>query len=228
MSIQQDAIHTISLKHGIVAYVVRDDDPDSPAEWDNVAVIAYRGGEYRRNQNPFGSNTGESPESFAERVERAKEGKIIAIAVDVRDHGSNGTRLYAHTDLEDCDALFYCTPQKAVEEWGGESDKLATILAEALTQECRAKAEAFMKGEVETWQQYFEGDVYEVVVQDADGEPLDSCGGYYGYDYAESEAKQMGEAQVKAFEKRRRDEQRAARKERAERLFWSFRGVVTA
>lgn len=225
----RDAIDTIKMKHGITVYVLHDESAPSPEDWDGVAEIAYKTTDNRSSRHcPWGPNYARGEEAFLELVSEAKEGKLVAVAVDVRDHGSNGIRLYVHDDLDDCEALFYCEPKKAVEEWGSDSDKLATILAEALTQECRNKAIAYMKGEVETWEQYFNGDVYDIVIHDARGKVLDSCGGYYGYEYAKSEAEQMGAGEVKAFESRRRANQRKARKEEVERLFWSFRGVVTA
>jgi len=41
---------------------------------------------------------------------------------------------------------------------------------------------------VETWNQYLSGDVWGYSIDDADGNHVDSCWGFYGLEYAKSEA----------------------------------------
>lgn len=232
MSIERDALHTIKLARGVTAYVVHDNDAISPAESDGVAKIAYRTSEYRGKRDcPWEEklvsflSTGEA---WDELIAEAKSGKHVAVAVDVRDHGSNGIHLHAHLDFDDCEAIFYCTPQKAREEWGTDADKLAGLLAEALTDECKEKAQKYMRGEIETWEQYFQGDVYGVVVHDKNGEVLDSCWGFYGYDYAKDECASMGKACVDHVAKEARKAAAKRKREAAERSYWACRGLVTA
>lgn len=43
---------------------------------------------------------------------------------------------------------------------------------------------------VKTWNEYLSGDVYGYVIEDAEGNHLDSCWGFYGYDYAIEQAKE--------------------------------------
>ena len=40
---------------------------------------------------------------------------------------------------------------------------------------------------METYSQYLEGDVYCFTVEDADGETVESCGGFYGMESAKDE-----------------------------------------
>ncbi len=49
------------------------------------------------------------------------------------------------------------------------------------------------KSFVETWNQYLSGDVWGYTVEDSDGNDVDSCWGFYGLDYARSEAKTAAE-----------------------------------
>ena len=51
------------------------------------------------------------------------------------------------------------------------------------------------QSKVDEWNQYLSGDVWFYSVQ-KDGVYLDSCGGCYGYEYAESEAKSAAEYQA--------------------------------
>ena len=42
---------------------------------------------------------------------------------------------------------------------------------------------------LETWNQYLSGDVWRYVIEDEDGNEIDSCSGMYGKEYCEQEAK---------------------------------------
>lgn len=50
------------------------------------------------------------------------------------------------------------------------------------------------KGYLEAWNQYLSGQVYGYEVEDEDGNDVDSCWGFYGYDYAVKEAKEAAES----------------------------------
>ena len=54
----------------------------------------------------------------------------------------------------------------------------------------RAKAEKVLQGEVETYSQWANGEVYGYTVTDEAGEEVDSCWGFIGLDYAREEAKE--------------------------------------
>lgn len=43
---------------------------------------------------------------------------------------------------------------------------------------------------IEEYDSYLRGDVYEYIIEDPNGEIVESCCGFYGYDYAEKEMKQ--------------------------------------
>lgn len=60
-----------------------------------------------------------------------------------------------------------------------------------VTKKIREQAVKTLQGEVELYDQYLTGDVWGYVVYGDDGEELDSCWGFYGYDYCEEEAKSM-------------------------------------
>jgi hypothetical protein len=63
-----------------------------------------------------------------------------------------------------------------------------------ITKAIMDKAYSLMRSEVETFSQFLSGDVYGIVVSDPDGGEIDSCWGFYGYEYAEEEAEQMLES----------------------------------
>lgn len=44
---------------------------------------------------------------------------------------------------------------------------------------------------IEEWNQYLSGDVYGCIVEDDDGNHIDSCWGFYGHEYAQQEGQRM-------------------------------------
>jgi hypothetical protein len=53
---------------------------------------------------------------------------------------------------------------------------------------------SYLEGEVKTFAQYLEGDVYGYRIFDEQGEEVDSCWGYYGRDAALEEAQSIAES----------------------------------
>jgi hypothetical protein len=103
--------------------------------------------------------------------------------------------------------FIYCTMKKAREEWSGEkTHEHYKVLGDP--DAVRKCAEKYLTGEVEEYDQYLTGDVYGYVVEDGDGENVESCWGFYGFDYC----KQEGLAVGTVCEKRAREsaEQKAA------------------
>lgn len=49
--------------------------------------------------------------------------------------------------------------------------------------------EEVAKSVVDEWNTYLSGDVWNVAIEDADGETIETCGGYYGEEHAIEEAK---------------------------------------
>lgn len=72
-----------------------------------------------------------------------------------------------------------------------------------------ATPEEIGKGYIETLNQYLSGDVHGYIIEDEDGETLDSCWGMFGYDYCKKE----GEEALKGAQKRLIKEARKEKKE---------------
>jgi len=79
--------------------------------------------------------------------------------------------------------FIYVSREAALKEFGGKY----------LTKKKIEKVKRILQGEVETFDSYLRGDVYYIAIKDRenDGEIVDSVGGFYGYEYAEEEAKGM-------------------------------------
>jgi len=80
----------------------------------------------------------------------------------------------------------YATKEMIVKEYGKNKRKLA---------------EKVLRGEVETFDQYLKGDVYGYIIQNSDGETVDSCWGFYGYEYCIEEGKSMLKHEVEYYNK---------------------------
>ena len=77
--------------------------------------------------------------------------------------------------------FIYVTKADVRKEWGKQriSKKLEQLIYKNL------------RAEVEVYDQYLTGDVWGYVIEDRHGEVLDSCWGFYGYDYCEQEVKKI-------------------------------------
>lgn len=174
-----DAVE-IFEQDGVTCSLYVDEDPMSPADWDQLASFQTWG----RDADVFGS-AGEAigePERGAAVYVRSLTlfGEAAAVLpLRVSDYGSSGIRVYV-TDAEDCNAVALTTHKRVTELCGegAEYHAVPWILAA-------------LEGELGEWSTYFEGDVYGYVCEDARGELLDSCWGFYGLEYAEAEAREM-------------------------------------
>ncbi len=74
--------------------------------------------------------------------------------------------------------FIYIEPQKVKREYG----------VTRIGRNTRSKVEQLLRGEIETFNQYLSGDVYEYVIEGEGIDDGDSLWGLYGFDYAEQEA----------------------------------------
>lgn len=192
MSGQQDALVTVRLE-GYRAELVQDQDPTSPKEWDQVGTLVTW---HRRycfevdGQKEFGT-----PEDFREK---AKAEAWVYVLVGMIDH--SGISLYADGGPAVGDAAgwdsgtvgyIYTTEARWLELCWEQAKGPSPA-------DWREQAEKVLRQEIEVWDQYVCGDVYGVVVvREADDETVDSCFGFYGYDYARGELTAMLEAEVR-------------------------------
>lgn len=167
---------------GLTCKLFYDDSPSSPADWDQLASFRTWG----READVFGaageavSDPGDDRVNGSAVYVRALTlfGEAAAVLpLRVSDYGSSGLRVHV-TDADDCNAVALTTHKRVTELCGEGYHSRAWILGA-------------LEGELAEWRQYFEGDVYGYVVEDANGEHLDSCWGFYGLEYAVEEAREM-------------------------------------
>lgn len=157
--------------------IYQDIDPESPASWDNAGTLVIEGdwGTFADESRAPENRTCDGWETEI-RLRRIFAHELV-IPVRFSDYGSSGATLY-ECDPDDANGIIYCTPEEIDAEWSSSRDD----------------AERYLLGRIEETNQYLQGDVYGFVISDEAGNHLDSCWGFYGYDYAVSEAKGAAEA----------------------------------
>ncbi|MAG25930.1 hypothetical protein CMI47_10165 [Candidatus Pacearchaeota archaeon] len=202
---EPDSVHK---QNGLTIKCYRDDDPMNPrTEWDNLGTMVCWHRNYHLGDEPYHRNTGEySPRHLFEDLANQTLEKL-GEERELDDDSDADLRaifeeafvilplyLYDHSGITMNTGGFHCpwdsgqvgyiyaNIDKMIDELGikeTDPEKIKERIADALV------------SEVKTYDDYLTGAVYSYVVEDDEGNHLDSCGGYFGwpYDYMLNEAK---------------------------------------
>lgn len=189
-------------RDGVRLKIIADSDPSNPrTEYDNLAVLCcdhrrYNLGDYETSHDDAAAAIRASRDYRPSWEDYDGEGLDFSSGPDLFTAIQRCTDivwlplyLYDHSGITMSTGKFSCpwdsgqvgfafiTRERALSEYGGK----------ILTAATRAKALALIVGEVETYDMYLTGDVWGYVLEDADGEQIDSLWGCYGLDYAREE-----------------------------------------
>ena len=185
-------------RNGFTAYIKQDESPESPRDWDNLGTMVC----WHRNYNLGDVNGQKEYDSPAEFLKTLPKGSVI-LPLWLYDHSgisiSTGSFVgrAQHADWDSGQVGFiYATPETIHTEYS----------CKRISAKTRAKVAEVLKAEVKTYDQYLRGDVYWYQIEDEDGEVVDSCCGFFGYEYAEQEANSALDAEITS----RRAEDKAA------------------
>ncbi len=78
-----------------------------------------------------------------------------------------------------------------------------------ITAKIRAQVLALLKSEIKEYGSYVNGECYGYVIEDVDGEQIDSCWGYIGYEYVQQEARSQADWYAAERDKRNVEEREA-------------------
>lgn len=197
--------------------IVQDDHAESPREWDNLGEMVFK------KQRNYRLGDTESGDVFADLVELANpffdirerlsgvsfeeefpyhedipddvvaamlrwiDANYVILGLSFHDYGyNNSIGHHPITQFDDNTDGYIVASHQKVEKWfegcSGSWDQKLFTAREALV------------GEVETYESYVNGNVAYYVVEDAEGESIDSCSGFYpdeedDWSYPISEAK---------------------------------------
>ena len=107
----------------------------------------------------------EYPESLRELV--AEHCIIVPVYAYVHSGVALSTGGFSCPWDSGCVGLIWCTFDRAREEYGDDA-------------QAHERARKYLIGEIETLDTYYRGNVYGFTIEDADGEHVDSCWGFYG------------------------------------------------
>ena len=182
--------------------ICQDEDPMSPREWENLGtMICYhdrynlgdvqrRGGyddfiEYINGEfNILEPEYYDLEESEVKRVEKWMDRNLIILPLYLYDHSGITMRTAQFSCPWDSGQVgfIYVSLEKIRKEYK----------VKRVSKTLRERVEGYLRGEVETYDQYLTGDVYGYDIVDETGEEevdVGSCWGFYGRDYCISEAK---------------------------------------
>ena len=175
--------------------VLRDTDPENPRDNDNVGVMHCAHGRYT-----LGDKGAETP--FVDDDYRAKKQRpdvLTYLPIYMYDHSGLA---FAHTPFScqwDSGLLgwHYVTREKAAETWPHVTDEDELI----------ERAVELMKGELEEYGHFIDGEVYGFQILDENDEDIDSCWGFVGTDIEtngmlDAAGKEHAEGLRKAWEDR--------------------------
>lgn len=157
------------------------ENTESPREWCNISKMVLM---HNRYDLPYETDLSKGYLKSLDGWDEVKRELVYA-------HGIYPTcikpvYMYDHGGISVSTTGFSC---------GGDSGQVgyifvdkATIKKEEIT---KKTAIAWMLGDLQTYDQYIRGDVFDVVICDESGEIVDIVCGFYCYDHAEDEAKSL-------------------------------------
>lgn len=198
--------------HGFTVSIHADTDSESPRDWDNFGVIWTFERRYFSPDKPPADEPRAALESFVSDyfpnrdLDALDDSQLMALVKRVAiilpvykfEHGGVAYSTGSFNDPWDSGQVGWtlASLDEARKEFGVGKSKRLTAAA-------RAKAIALLKAGVETYSQYANGEVYGFVIEDEDGEHVDSCWGFYGFEYVKQEAEAAAKAEAEHRAKQR-------------------------
>jgi hypothetical protein len=163
--------------------IYQDDTPESPREWDNLGIMVCFHKQYILGDQKHGFQT---PDDLAKKI---KENGIIALPIYMMDHSgltiSTSTQIFSQIDPQKWDwgQLGYIfVTQNSIRE---------NFQVKNITKDIKEKVIEILNQEIETYNQYLNGEVLGFVIEDSEGNHLESCCGFYGVDICLQEANSL-------------------------------------
>lgn len=155
--------------------IFNDDIADNPRSWDNLAKFVCFHKRYDLgDKHDYKFNDYSSYQEMKEDITK-KEDVAVIKPLYMYDHSGitiKTSPFGCHWDSGQVGFVFIT-----------KKDLRENFSVKRLNAKLIERADAILEGEVETYRQYVEGDVYRFE-EYVDGEMTDSCGGFYGDDWA--------------------------------------------
>lgn len=156
-------------------------------DWEDFFASYYTGVEYKHGGW-----------DLLKRYMRMRDGVVAMVPIHLADYGSGEMSCFITSEPDSYESLeFAFITREDFDKMVGSSNAYPND---------QQHARMILEAEVKEFNSYLEGDVWGYAIEDECGEILDSCWGFYGYQYFEEEAETAFAYTIKA-EKRKRWEQ---------------------
>src|SRR3990167_1430187 len=173
------AIETEEVNGLTISYFQDEDAQDPRKEWDHLGTMVCAHGRYNLGDRGLESDEYQALRRggfpLLRRYMRRFCDVVCLLPLSLLDH--SGLHMYVGADSHWSDP------------GGWDSGIVGFIYATSKAADETPDVEAYLRGEVEEYDQYLRGDVCGYVIEDADGDDVDSCWGFYGFDTCQSEAR---------------------------------------
>jgi len=159
----------------ITVRIEYDTNPESPREWSNLGTMVC----WHRRYSLGDGKPECSPSEFNPNEH------AVCLPLYLFDHSGITMRTSPFSCPWDSGQVgwIYCDRETILKEYSRKR------LYKALL----AKVERVLESEIKAYDEYLTGQVYGFIVEDAEGNHLDSCWGFYGLDYCRQEGKASAE-----------------------------------
>lgn len=171
--------HKINISQDELSY--------SPREWDNLGTMLCIHKNYvLGDKHQFDTS---------EIIEIYESSDNIALPLYLYDHSG----ITMNTSGFSCPwdsgqvGIIYVSIKKVKKEFNWK----------VLTAKRKLQIEQYLKNEVKTYDQFLTGDVWYYSIEDNEGESIDSCGGFFGYEYCLQEAREAIDYHIEQQRKKR-------------------------
>ena len=172
-------METSILYKGCTIEIEQDPNPMNPrTEYDNLGTMICCHKRYNLgDKHSYKHSDYNSWDEFINAVEK-NEGPIVWLPIYMYDHSGitiNTTGFSCPWDSGQL-GFIYITKEKVRKEYGWK----------VISKKRLEKIKEYLRGEVETYDDFITGSVYGYEVKDAKGEEVDSCWGFFGSDHEKS------------------------------------------
>lgn len=173
--------NTVMYK-GYEIEIEQDEYPENPRDWDNLGVMhcshrRYNLGDVQIEHGNF--SCWEEVQDYLNKTYNP----VVILPLWLYDHSGLSMKTFRHGYHGgwDCGVVGYIlATREAICKWYG---------VKHLTKHTIERATALLEQEIETYNQYLNGDVYCLTIRDPEGEEIENVCGCFEYDYTLKEAK---------------------------------------
>jgi len=170
-----DAIEEYEVDGLVVKILPDDGDDNNPRDWDNLGtMICFHKRYDLGDKHDYHSYDYSSWEEVREDIIK-RENPEVVLALYLYDHSGismSCSHTYPYNDIWDAGQVgfIFISKEKVREEYS----------AKRISKKLHDQVEKYLISEVEIYDQYLRGEVYGFIVEDQEGNHLDSCWGFLG------------------------------------------------